>query len=735
MDVTPILDPLNSSQRDAVTAENTPALVIAGAGSGKTRVLVHRIAWLCEVQSVSPYSMLAVTFTNKAAAEMRTRVENLLNHEVGGLWIGTFHGISHRLLRTHWQAAGLKENFQVLDSGDQLRLLKRILQDLGMDDSKQSQRQIRGYINRKKDEGLRATDLQSHEDQTARQLKRIYTAYEQECERTATVDFAELLLRSLELLQKKNEILTQYREKFCHILVDEFQDTNVIQYKWLKMFAGKHNPIFAVGDDDQSIYGWRGARVENIQSFMRDYKNTQLFRLEQNYRSTNTILSVANSLIDNNQDRMGKKLWADSNTGEPVHLYAAFNEQDEARFVADRVQQWVESGMGRRDEIAILYRSNEQSRVFEEVFISQSIPYRVYGGSRFFERAEIRDALAYLRLANNADDDPSFERIVNTPPRGIGPRTMTQLRDFARNNQITLWDAAVKICRSDQLATRSANVLENFLKFIQTLGDGIRGLKLEEQIDHIIKATSLKAYYGREGDEKAISRIENLQELVIAARDFDFENELYTGMQPVDAFLSHASLEAGEGQGTQWEDCVQLMTLHMAKGLEFALVFIVGLEEGLFPLVRKPYSSPASVSWHVLLEEPGRLEEERRLCYVGITRARQQLVLTYAESRRRYGSKSYNSPSRFINEIPAELITEVRPRAMIAKPMHSATKAGTFAKDTGISIGCSVIHAKFGKGVVQDCEGAGSSARVQVNFEEEGCKWLVVSYANLDVLA
>lgn len=698
-------------------------LVIAGVGSGKTRVLVHRMAWLCEVQSVSPYSMLAVTFTNKAAAEMRTRVENLLNHAIGGMWVGTFHSISHRLLRTHWQAAGLKENFQVLDSQDQLRLVKRIIQDLGLDDSKWPPEQIQEYVNRQKEKGFRAADLRDREDRTAQQLIRIYTAYEQECERTASVDFAELLLRSWELLQQKTEILAYYREKFHHILVDEFQDTDIMQYRWLKMFAGDDNPVFAVGDDDQSIYGWRGARIENIQGFMRDYKNTQLFRLEQNYRSTNTILSVANSLIDNNPGRMGKKLWTDSSAGEPVHLYAAFNEQDEALFVADRVQQWVESGRSCRNEIAILYRSNVQSRVFEKVFISHSIPYRVYGGLRFFERAEIRDALAYLRLARNHEDDSSFERIVNVPPRGIGQRTLAQLRDFARGHQMTLWDAAEKICRSDRLTARFANALGNFMEFMQTLEQGIRGLELEEQVDHIIQASGLVDYHSREGGEKAKSRIENLQELVVAARDFNLENELYAGMQPVDAFLAHAALEAGEGQGTQWEDCVQLMTLHAAKGLEFALVFIVGLEEKLFP-------SETSV------KEPGRLEEERRLCYVGITRARLQLVLTYAESRRRYGYESYyNSPSRFISEIPAELVTEVRPRAMIAKPVHSATKASRFAKDTGIRIGCSVVHAKFGKGIVLGCEGAGSSARVQVNFEKEGCKWLVVSYANLDVLA
>lgn len=722
MDVTPILDPLNDAQRAAVTSGDASALIIAGAGSGKTRVLVHRIAWLCEVESISPFSMLAVTFTNKAAAEMRARVESLLNHTVGGMWMGTFHGISHRLLRAHWQEAGLRENFQVLDSNDQLRLVKRIIQDLGLDDSKWPPKQVRGYINRQKEEGLRSGHLQDRDDHTVRQWIRIYAAYEQECERTGSVDFTELLLRSLELLQQKAGILAHYREKFRHILVDEFQDTNAIQYKWLRTFAGEKNPVFAVGDDDQSIYGWRGARIENIRNFECDYKNTQVFRLEQNYRSTDTILSVANSLIDNNRDRMGKKLWTDGGAGEPVHLYAAFNEQDEAHFVAARIQQWVE-GAARRDEIAVLYRSNAQSRVFEEVFISKSIPYRVYGGLRFFERAEIRDALAYLRLAKNPDDDPSFERIVNVPPRGIGQRTVAGVRDFANQHQTTFWKAAEEMQQSNRLAARAANALQQFLQFMEKLKHDIRDLDLDEQIDHIIQVSGLVVHHGREGSEKAKSRVENLQELVTAARGFDLENELYAGMQPAEAFLVHAALEAGEGQGARWDDCVQLMTLHAAKGLEFARVFIVGLEEGLFP---------SGMS----MEEPGRLEEERRLCYVGITRARQQLVLTYAESRRRYGTDSYyNSPSRFIGEMPAELITEVRPRAMLVKPVRSGSKSGLFAKDTGIRIGGRVAHVKFGRGVVLDCEGTGTSARVQVNFEKEGSKWLVLAYANLDILA
>ena len=723
MDVSPILDPLNAAQRAAVTSENVPALVIAGAGSGKTRVLVHRIAWLCEVQSVSPFSLLAVTFTNKAAAEMRARVEGLLNHALGGMWMGTFHGISHRLLRTHWQEAGLKENFQILDSDDQLRLVRRIIQDMGLDDARWPPKQVRGYINARKEEGLRAGQLRNQDDHSARQLIRIYTAYEQECGRTASVDFAELLLRSLELLQQNPEILDHYRRKFRHILVDEFQDTNTIQYTWLRTFAGEENPVFAVGDDDQSIYGWRGARIENLHNFERDYRNTQVFRLEQNYRSTNTILSVANALIDNNLDRMGKKLWTDGATGEPVCLYAAFNEHDEARFVADRIRQWVEAGHSRRDDIAVLYRSNAQSRVFEEVFISHSIPYRVYGGLRFFERAEIKDALAYLRLARNPDDDPSFERVVNVPPRGIGQRTMALVRDVSVQNRVTLWRAVKKILQSDRLTARATRALERFLQLIRTLEKEISALELDAQVDHIIQVTGLMSHHGREHSEKAKSRVENLQELVVTARSFDLDNELYREMQPTDAFLVHAALEAGEGQGALWEDCVQLMTLHAAKGLEFALVFIVGMEENLFP---------SGMS----MEEPGRLEEERRLCYVGITRARRQLVFTYAESRRRYGTDSYhNSPSRFIGELPPELIAEVRPRAMISAPVRSRPMPDRHKQNSGIGIGDSVMHAKFGRGVVLDCEGTGPNVRVQVNFEQGGSKWLVLAYAGLDKLA
>ncbi len=732
MDVTPILDPLNEAQREAVSCETVPALVIAGAGSGKTRVLVHRIAWLCEVVGVSPFSILAVTFTNKAAAEMRARVEELLNNNLGGMWMGTFHGISHRLLRAHWQEANLKQSFQILDSGDQIRLMKRVIQGLGLDDTKWPAKNACWFISSQKEEGLRPKDMSDNGDITQRQLIKIYAAYQDACEQTGLVDFAELLLRSLELLKHRPDILSHYQTKFRHILVDEFQDTNSIQYQWLKLLAGEKNPIFAVGDDDQSIYGWRGARVENIQNFEKDFKGSQLFKLEQNYRSTNNILSAANSLIDNNQGRMGKKLWTDGDDGDPIYLYASFNEQDEARFVADKLKQWLETCNGRRDDVAILYRSNAQSRMFEEIFISQSIPYRVYGGLRFFERAEIKDALAYLRLAKNVDDNPSFERIVNVPTRGIGQRTVALVRDFAKQHELTMWQAAEKILQASLLAARASNALAQFMNLMTKLSKEITDLELSEQVDHIIQVSGLVAHHGKDASEKAKSRVENLEELVVAARGFVVDNDLYEGMPPLDAFLTHAALEAGEGQGAKWDDCVQLMTLHAAKGLEFPLVFLVGLEDGLFP---------SSMS----MEEPGRLEEERRLCYVGITRARQQLVMTYAESRRQYGSDNYNPPSRFISEIPGELVAEVRPISTVTQPSYQSSapsmmingaRANSEAlNDTGIKIGGRVSHTKFGEGVVLDCEGKGSSARVQVHFESAGSKWLVLAYANLNVIA
>ena len=727
MDVSPILDGLNQEQRNAVTAQPGPTLVLAGAGSGKTRVLVHRIAWLCNVEGISPYGLLAVTFTNKAAAEMRGRVESLLDASLSGMWIGTFHGIAHRMLRAHWQDAGLPQAFQILDSEDQLRVVKRILKGLDLDESKWPAKQAQWYINARKDEGLRANQIQDNGDITSRQFLRVYVAYESACERAGVVDFAELLLRTLELLKNNQDILTHYRNRFRHLLVDEFQDTNSIQYDWLRLIAGANNPVFAVGDDDQSIYGWRGARIENIFSFSKDYADTQTFRLEQNYRSTSTILSAANELISHNQGRLGKKLWTEGNEGTPVQLYAAYNEHDEARFVLERIKEWINQQGRKHSEIAVLYRSNSQSRVFEENLISQQVPYRIYGGLRFFERAEIKDALAYLRLTSNRIDDPAFERIVNHPPRGIGDRTLQQIRDVARDQAIPLWDATKSIIDNGVLAARASGALKQFIAIIEKLGDEIRDQELSDQVDCAISTTGLYAHFEKDRSEKGQSRVENLNELIEAARGFHYENDEGEEISQLEAFLSNAALEAGEGQASKWEDCVQLMTLHSAKGLEFPLVFLVGVEEGLFP---------SSMS----MDEPGRVEEERRLCYVGITRAREHLMLCYAESRRHYGNENYNPPSRFINEIPADLMVEVRPRARITQAVHrpepmQKVKRRIDDGEGGIRVGQRVTHKKFGEGVVLDQEGNGRSARVQVKFEGSGSKWLVLAYANLTVLA
>ena len=727
MDVSPILDGLNQEQRSAVTAAPGPALVLAGAGSGKTRVLVHRIAWLCQVEGISPYGLLAVTFTNKAAAEMRGRVESLLDANLSGMWVGTFHGIAHRMLRAHWQAANLPQAFQILDSEDQHRLVKRIMKGLELDESKWPVKQAQWFINARKDEGLRANQIQDSGDLTTRQLLRVYVAYEAACERAGVVDFAELLLRTLELLRHNEDILTHYRHRFRHLLVDEFQDTNSIQYEWLKLLAGKNTPVFAVGDDDQSIYGWRGARIENIFSFSKDYSDTQTFRLEQNYRSTSTILSAANGLIDHNQGRLGKKLWTDGNEGSPVQLYAAYNEHDEARFVIERIKEWVQQQGRKYSEAAVLYRSNVQSRVFEENLIAQQVPYRIYGGLRFFERAEIKDALAYLRLSSNRIDDPAFERIVNHPPRGIGDRTLQIIRDHARADSVPLWKATKTIIEKGALAARAQTALKQFVALIERLSDELKDSELEDQVEHVIGLSGLQAHFEKDRSEKGQTRVENLHELIEAARGFQYESEEGEELSDLDAFLSNAALESGEGQASKWEDCVQLMTLHTAKGLEFPLVFLVGMEEGLFP---------SSMS----MDEPGRVEEERRLCYVGITRAREHLMMCYAESRRHYGNENYNPPSRFINEVPAELIAEVRPRRRATQAAHRPEPMPKVKRRiddgaAGIRVGQRVTHKKFGEGVVMDQEGNGSSARVQVKFEGSGSKWLVLSYANLIVLS
>jgi DNA helicase-2/ATP-dependent DNA helicase PcrA len=718
MDVSEILNPLNPPQREAVTAAATPVLVLAGAGSGKTRVLVHRIAWLLQVENVSPFGILSVTFTNKAAGEMRARVERLMGASAGGMWIGTFHSIAHRLLRHHWREAGLPQGFQILDSEDQYRLIRRVLKSLDLDESRYPPRQAQWFINSRKDDGLRAKNIPEGDDPFQRTLLKVYRAYEEACERGGMVDFAELLLRSHELWLKNEGLLQHYRRRFHHILVDEFQDTNAIQYASVRMLAGPTGLPFVVGDDDQSIYAWRGAKIDNILRFEKDFPGTQVVRLEQNYRSTGNILKAANALIAHNSTRLGKNLWTDIGEGVPIRIYAAYNEQDEAQFVIERIKQWQEQGGVRRD-VAVLYRSNAQSRVFEERLLMEAMPYRVYGGLRFFERQEIKDALAYLRLVENRDDDSSFERVINVPTRGIGARSVDLLRERARQDGLSLWRALHALLADKQQTARTLGALQAFVKLIDELDLAVRGLQLFEQVDHVLHQSGLVDHYKAEKGDRGEARVENLEELVSAARGFMPED--LEGMTPLASFLSHAALEAGEGQAEEWEDCVQLMTLHSAKGLEFPLVFICGMEDGLFPHERSA-------------DDLEGLEEERRLCYVGMTRAMRELYLTYAEQRRLHGMDNYGVPSRFLRELPAELVEEIRPRVQVTRPYGSAMSAVVTSPPSGLKLGQRVQHPTFGEGVVLDYEGEGSHARVQVNFKSAGSKWLVVAYANLTTL-
>src|ERR1700726_1295484 len=700
MDVSHLLDGLNDDQRQAVASPLGAALVLAGAGSGKTRVLVHRVAWLIQVEGASPNSILAVTFTNKAAAEMRGRIETLLGLPSGAMWLGTFHGLAHRLLRIHWREAGLPQSFQILDSEDQARILRKVLKAQGLDETRWIPREILWFINAQKDEGHRPKHIKDDGDPTRRQLIKIYQAYEEACQRAGVVDFAELLLRAFELWRDNPSLLQHYRTRFRHVLVDEFQDTNAIQYKWFTLLAGPSGLPFVVGDDDQSIYRWRGARVENLQQFRRDFPQAVLYKLEQNYRSTGSILKAANALISNNAGRLGKTLWTSGEDGERVKLYAAFNERDEADFVVNRIREWVAHG-GARREVAVLYRSNAQSRVFEEAFLNARMPYRVYGGLRFFERAEIKDALAYLRLVASRADDTSFERVVNLPTRGIGAKTLDTLRDMARAGGMSLWHAAVSAVQSG-LAQRATQALQSFLQLIEKLGREVAGQELHEQVDHVIQNSGLIEHFKKERGERGEGRVENLLELVSAAKGFSPEGE--TDMQPLESFLAHAVLESGEGQADPYADCVQMMTLHTAKGLEFPVVFLAGMEDGLFPHQRS-------------IADLASLEEERRLCYVGATRAMQQLYITYAEQRRLYGVDQYGQPSRFISELPADLIEEIRPRLQISRPAFAKRPAALEETPThGMRLGSRVRHVKFGDGVVLKFEGNGPQAQIQVNF-------------------
>lgn len=718
MEISSILEGLNDAQQQTVCAPPGHHLILAGAGSGKTRVLVHRIAWLLQAEAVSPYSILAVTFTNKAAQEMRNRVERLLGFHATGMWIGTFHNIAHRLLRKHWQDAGLDQNFQIIDSDDQLRIIKRVHKALDLDEKEWLPRSSQWFINHQKEEGIRPAYVEHHGDIVKKTLAKIYAAYEETCHNANLVDFSELLLRAHELLRDNPSLLAHYQERFRHILVDEFQDTNKLQYAWIRLLAGANNFVMIVGDDDQSIYGWRGARVENIRQFSHDFPKADIIRLEQNYRSTGNILNAANKIIANNAGRMGKNLWTQDSDGEAISLYAAFNELDEARFISNQILRWVEQG-NLRSDVAILYRSNAQSRVLEEALLQANIPYRIYGGLRFFERQEIKDALAYLRLTFNRHDYAAFERVINTPTRGIGDKTLSEIRTHAKDTQASLWTATLLIIENKLASSRACALLLDFINLINYLDRESETLSLSEKVDFVIHSSGLFDFYQKERGEKAQARIENLQELILAAKQFTPEEN--TDLPLLAAFLTHAALEAGEGQAEKFSDAVQLMTLHSAKGLEFPLVFIAGLEEGIFP-------------HYLSVNDPQQIEEERRLCYVGMTRAMKKLFLTFAETRRIYGSESRHKPSRFLTELPPDCIEEVRMRSKIIQPKVTSIQSRMIPANTKFQLGQRIKHPKFGEGTIINIEGQGEHLRLQIRFHYEGTKWLVASYAKLEVL-
>ncbi len=726
MDITSIIAPLNDAQREAVTAPSQAMLILAGAGSGKTRVLVHRIVWQIQVNGLSPQSILAVTFTNKAANEMRGRVENLLDSSASSMWIGTFHGIAHRLLRRHAEQARLPKDFQVLDSNDQQRLIKRILADLKIDDKELPAKEVQWFINEKKDAALRSFHLVGNEDKNTRRFLRIYQEYEASCERSGVVDFSELLLRVYELFRDNDNILQQYQQRFSQIHVDEFQDTNHLQYAWLTLLSPNRDNIFVVGDDDQAIYGWRGAKIENIYNFKDHYPAHLTIKLEQNYRSSGAILKAANHIIANNKSRLGKELWTDLPDGEKISVYGAFSDVDEAKYVVDRIRSWVEEG-NKRVDVAILYRSNAQSRQFEEQLMLTKTPYRVYGGLRFFDRAEIKNALAYLRLLANRHDDASFDRVVNTPTRGIGLKTIDEIRQLANSQQISLWMAAQFLIDQKLLPNRAGNALFYFLDLIEQLAAKTAELPLGEKVQIVIENSGLMAFYGQDKVEKSAEKIENLKELVNAANLFKIDVNSDADISELSEFLSHAALESAESQANEFDDCVQLMTLHTAKGLEFRLVFLVGLEDGLFPSQQSIYDA-------------GKLEEERRLCYVGITRAREKLYITHAEKRLLYGRETPASKSRFLRELPAELLEEVRPKREVSRPMTAKSTSFSITNlpkemqsDSSYRLGQRVEHESFGAGIILKMEGEGKTERALIKFSDDS-RWLMTLYTKLHVI-
>jgi len=723
----PLLESLNPEQLAAVTLPHGSALILAGAGSGKTRVLTTRIAWLLATGQASPLSVLAVTFTNKAAKEMLLRLSALTPVNTRGMWIGTFHGLCNRMLRAHHRDAGLPQLYQIMDTQDQLALIKRLYKAHGIDDNRFPARQLQALVNGAKEEGLRPNQVEAHDEFVRRQVEH-FALYEEACRREGVVDFPELLLRTFELLSHHDVLREHYQRRFSHLLVDEFQDTNALQYRWLRLIAGPDTAVFAVGDDDQSIYAFRGASVANMQHFERDFGTAEapvkLIKLEQNYRSHGHILDAANALIKHNQARLGKSLWTVDGKGEPVRAYAAPSDFDEAAFIVDVVRGLVDDAVS-PSEIALLYRSNAQSRVLEHALFNAGMPYRVYGGTRFFERAEIKHALAYLRLLAAPDDDGAFLRVVNFPPRGVGARTLEALQDQARSTGMSLWQAA----HATTVGGRAGASVAAFVKQVDAMRAVTAGLPLAERVEHVVHASGLREHYRAEKDGQ--DRIENLQELVNAAASFvreaDFQvagaAEVETG-EALTAFLAHAALEAGETQAAEGYSALQLMTVHAAKGLEFHTVFVTGLEEGLFPHENS-------------LSEYDGVEEERRLAYVAITRARRRLYLTHAQSRMLHGQLRYNIASRFLDELPDGLVRWLSPTRRGVPPAEDAeTEIGAIrgdamAEQPGWRIGQSVKHARFGLGIIIDAEGRGNDARVQVNFREAGVKWLALEYAKL----
>jgi DNA helicase-2/ATP-dependent DNA helicase PcrA len=743
------LESLNPQQREAVTLPHQSALILAGAGSGKTRVLTTRIAWLISTGQVSPLGLMAVTFTNKAAREMLTRISAALPINTRGMWVGTFHGLANRLLRAHHREAGLPQVFQILDSQDQSSALKRLLKAMNIDTEKYEPRKVQWFINGQKEAGLRARDVEVH-DEFTRRLAEIFEAYDAQCQREGVVDFAELLLRSYELLSRNEPLRSHYQARFKHILIDEFQDTNPLQYRWLKLFAGPSTAMFAVGDDDQSIYAFRGAETANMREFEREFAQGRVIKLEQNYRSHGNILSAANELIARNRERLGKNLWTDAGAGEPIRVFEGYGDQDEAGFIVDEVKALNREGHALSD-IALLYRSNAQSRVLEHALFSSAIPYKVYGGLRFFERQEVKHALAYLRVMSFPDDDGAFLRIVNFPARGIGARSLENLQEAAKAGGVSLWVAAQAQSAGKREAAKG---LPAFVNLIEKMREAIEGLSLAETLEQVINLSGLADYYLNEKDGQ--DRLENLNELVNAAALFEQDpearlhpnalqenegeqaagaltptlspgergqtlgpNRLDEGQSVMEAFLAHAALEAGEHQAGAGTDALQLMTVHAAKGLEFHSVFITGLEEGLFPHEQS-------------FADADGLEEERRLMYVAITRARRRLYLTHAQSRMLHGQVRYGLPSRFLSELPENLLLPLNNRrAAWAKEPAPVSYNGSSQGAAGFSIGQNVAHPKFGSGVIVNFEGRGADARVQVKFRDAGVKWLALEYAKL----